>query len=175
LVVAGFHPHFERMSEPVSDARLVFRLVVGSTLFAKRHLLGALRPAGERFSSRPEEARTYGLIGLFAGAGEVLFRLCSWGARLTSPLAAMAVPWLARWERLGKAEEREASLLTLLALAKVREALFDELGRNSQLKELVRLQSAGLAGSALSEMRSVGEKADAWAERAVRRVLRGIR
>ena len=153
----------------MSALRSAFQLAVGMIALASRPVLAVLRDGGA-LPSELEMAWAHRLVGALVETGEKAGGLLALGAQLLSPLALLAP--LRRWEARGKAEEREGILLAHLAVNRLRDAVFDELARSTELKQLVHTQSQSLTQSAVEEVRSVGARADDRAERMVRRLLR---
>jgi hypothetical protein len=138
----------------MNAARAFFQLAVGMTALAARPVLRVLREGGDLVGAHPDAVWAHRLVGLLVSVWD-------------DPLG--------RWERVGRDEVRKGETLAHIAVDHVRSAIFDELARSSQLKDLVREQSQGLTHSAIEEVRSVGAQADDRAEHLVRRLFRRTR
>ena len=150
----------------------VFQLAVGLIAWSSRPVLAVLHEGGA-IAGETDAVWVHRLVGAMALAGQTVSRALARGARLLAPLARFAP--LARWEDRGRAEEREGERLARIAVARLRNAVFDQLARSAELKQLVHTQSQSLTQSAIEQVRSVGTRADDRAERMVRRLFRRTR
>lgn len=79
---------------------------------------------------------------------------------------------LARWERMGHAEEAEARALVRTGFRHTTAGVLDWLSQQPALRQMVAEQSVGLTRTVLDQMRDVAQDADARAESLIRRLLR---
>lgn len=78
---------------------------------------------------------------------------------------------LARWTAAGQREEAASRAVARQALTALREAALARVAESHDLKRVIREQSAGIAVTAVTELRSRSARADALAEKAVRRLF----
>jgi hypothetical protein len=181
-----------------SDARLVFRLVIGTARLGIDSLLAVLRvPNVEREDGRTDE-RTHSmehrLIGFVVEVGGDLARasrslgtvyartLRRWvkrGAATRPGRAAMrrarraadaAATKLAHWEAVGLAEEAEGRRLAEEVIGAAIHTVFGEVSASPELQDLIAEQSAGLSRTAVRDLRERTAEADRRVESAVSRL-----
>src|SRR5450631_1098281 len=105
----------------------------------------------------PSLARARRLARRLPGATRSAAHWHSWHARRRLQLA--------RWTAVGQREEMASRTVTRQALIAVREAALARVAESPDLKRVIREQSAGIAVTAVTELRNRSARADALAER----------
>jgi hypothetical protein len=78
---------------------------------------------------------------------------------------------LARWAAAGRRERAESRAVARAAITMLRETMLARVSESPDLKEVIREQSAGIAVTAVAELRERSAKIDDLAEGAVSRLL----
>jgi hypothetical protein len=126
-----------------------------------RARLTRVAAAARRGAARLDRARN--LVGRVPGASRALGRLGAWRDRGRRQLA--------RWAEVGRRERAQSRLLTVDALTVLRENLLARVSESPELKEVIRQQSAGIAVTAMGELRERSARADNLAERTIGRLF----
>jgi hypothetical protein len=108
-------------------------------------------------------ARAYSLIGWLPGVPR---RAAHWRA-----WRATGERRLARWAAVGRLERDESRAVARAALTMLRETMLARVSESPDLKGVIREQSAGIAVTAVTELRERSAQIDDLAEGAVSRLL----
>jgi hypothetical protein len=149
----------------VADAAL--GLVLGAGALGQR-----LRPVlSMRWTEVAASARRFAaplvragsLVGWLPGVPRRAAELRAWRARQTKRFA--------RWAAAGRRERAESRAIARAALITMREAMLARISESPDLKRVIREQSAGIAETAVGELRERSARIDDLAEGAVGRLL----
>jgi hypothetical protein len=103
------------------------------------------------------------LIGRLPGLPRARRRLSAWRGRGRSQLA--------HWAEVGRREQAQSRLLAFDALTVLRENMLARVSESPDVKDVIREHSAGVAVTAMGELRERSARADNLVERTVGRLL----
>jgi hypothetical protein len=154
---AAHHAAWGAFVELLDRGRRTPALVRGYLSHASSYASSSAR----RFA--PSLARARRLARHLPGATRSSAHWHAWRARRQAQLA--------RWAAVGQREEAASRAVTRRALTALREAALARVAESPDLKRVIREQSEGIAVTAVTELRNRSARADALAERAVRRLF----
>jgi hypothetical protein len=103
------------------------------------------------------------LAGGLPGVSQAIGRFRGWRDRGRDQLG--------RWAEVGRRQQAQSRVLAFDALTVLRENILARVSDSSDVKDVIREQSQGLAVTAMSELRERSARADALAERTVGRLF----